>query len=414
MRLSVTAFLVAPILSMLLAVAPVAAAEHECRIPLRDGRLSTRDLSAALLEKCRIKGVELNAGSVDLSGVNGWLFIQAMNTALGDGCHVARDGNELLLRVDTQKLPKDFDALRKATRVFAATAAPIATADQRRSYGLFLPKEVDVNRPMVVLVHGLDCNRANWFPMADLIVGEGFQVAYFTYPSDQPLEDSAEMLGREMNALRETFPHVKIDVIAHSMGGLIARRYVEGDSYAGGVDRFIMIGTPNLGTRWASYRWALEVQEHYQLWKTEPGWSPTWMITDGLGEAGRDLKPTSRFLKQLNERPRRDGVKYTVIAGSQHPVNGIAANALDGAANIIPDRAAKWWGFRQTEAALERGAEKLRHRTGKSDGPVNLKSTQLQGVEDHVVLAADHTALYYPVNGQAPAAWAVIKERLAN
>src|SRR6185503_92951 len=102
------------------------------------------------------------------------------------------------------------------------------------------------------------------------------------------------------------------------------------------------------------------------------------------------------FLKQLNERPRRDDVKYTIIAGSQHPVAGIGANALDGAAHLIPQRAQNLWGFRQTESFLERGADKLRHRNGKSDGPVAIKSTQLAGVDDFVLLPCDHNALYYP------------------
>jgi pimeloyl-ACP methyl ester carboxylesterase len=267
---------------------------------------------------------------------------------------------------------------------------------------------------MVVLIHGLDCNRSNWFPMAELLIGEGYQVAYFTYPSDGPLEDSAALLASQMLALRETFPAVKVNVIAHSMGGLVARRYIEGDDYAGGVDHLILLGTPNLGSRWAAYRWVLEAQEHYNLWRHDPDWRPSWIITDGLGEAGRDLKPTSQFLQQLNARPRRAGVKYTIVAGAQHPIVPITADALDGTANLVPNRAANWWGFRQTESALHRGAEKLRQRIGSTDGPVHLKSTQLAGVEDYVVLPADHAALYYPMDGHPPAAWGIIRERLRN
>jgi pimeloyl-ACP methyl ester carboxylesterase len=217
-----------------------------------------------------------------------------------------------------------------------------------------------------------------------------------------------------MRAFREVFPGVKLDVLAHSMGGLVARDYIERDDYAGGVDHLIMLGTPNAGSRWAAYRWALEVQEHYHLWKSDPNWRWTWAITDGLGEAGRDLKPTSTFLKSLNARPRRAGVKYTIVAGDQHPAVPMAANAIDGAANVVPARAANWWGFRQTETALHHAAEKVRAHTGSSDGPVSVKSTRLDGVDDVVVLPADHAALYYPVDGKAPVAWDVIRDRLEN
>jgi pimeloyl-ACP methyl ester carboxylesterase len=277
-----------------------------------------------------------------------------------------------------------------------------------------MPPHVDPNRPMVVLVHGLDCNRSNWYPMAELLIGQGYQVAYFTYPSDEPLEESAALFTRVMRAVREVFPDVKLDVVAHSMGGLVARDYIEGDDYDGGVDHLIMLGTPNAGSRWAAYRWALEVQEHYHLWKSDPNWHWTWAITDGLGEAGRDLKPTSLFLQSLNAHPRRAGVKYTIVAGDQHPAVPMAANALDGAANIVPSRAAQWWGLRQTESALHRAAAKVRAHTGKSDGPVNVKSTRLEGVDDFVELHADHASLYYPVDGHEPAAWAVIRDRLAH
>ena len=39
-----------------------------------------------------------------------------------------------------------------------------------------------------------------------------------------------------------------VDIIAHSMGGIVARSYIQGNSYRGDVDQLIMIGTPNFGS----------------------------------------------------------------------------------------------------------------------------------------------------------------------
>ena len=69
-------------------------------------------------------------------------------------------------------------------------------------------------------------------------------------------------------------------------------------------------------------------------------------------------------------------------------------------------------GVGQTESALERGAERMREHIGKSDGPVNVSSTKLQGVDDYIVLPCDHASLYYPIDKHPPAAWGIIRDRL--
>ena len=58
-------------------------------------------------------------------------------------------------------------------------------------------------------------------------------------------------------------------------------------------------------------------QEHYHLWRNDPDWHLSWAITDGLGEAAAEIKPRSDFLKDLNAQPRREGVRYTIIAGAE-------------------------------------------------------------------------------------------------
>jgi len=305
------------------------------------------------------------------------------------------------------------ESMSKAVRGFVARAAPQATAAQAARYGLQTPAHFDPARPLVVLVHGLDCDRANWTDMLSLLEHDGYQVGCFSYPDDQPIADSAALFIRHMTGLRRAYPQGRVDIVAHSMGGLVARAYVEGPDYAGGVDRLILVGTPNAGSNWSRIRMLLEWQEHYRLWRDEPEWSPSWMTTDGLGEAGRDLHPGSAFLKSLNARPRREGVRYTIVAGSQSPVRRVTAGCIDATARSIGGRAAGWWGLRQIKGGLTHAAENLRDKATGGDGPVNVASARLAGVDDFVVVQADHATLYFGTAATPPAAWDTVRDRLA-
>lgn len=307
---------------------------------------------------------------------------------------------------------RDARSLTRAIRAYTAAAAPEATAAQAARYGLRLPEPFDPSRPLVVTVHGLDCERVNWGGMAQCLTAEGYQIAPFTYPSDGPIAESAALLATNMTALRRAFPAAEVNVLAYSMGGLVTRAYVEGPDYAGGVRRLIMVGTPNTGSGWSRVRMLLELQEHYYLWRDDPQWSPTWMITDGLGEAGRDLRPGSKFLTRLNALPRRDGVKYTIVCGDQSPASRIEADWLDRSADSIPRRATGWWGFRQAKDELKGKANAARNHADRSDGPVAVSCAKLDGVDDVVIVHADHVRLYIGTDIEPPAAWDTIRDRL--
>lgn len=47
----------------------------------------------------------------------------------------------------------------------------------------------------------------------------------------------------------------KVDIIAHSMGGLVVRSYIQSSKYAGDIRRFAMVGTPNKGSDKVYYIW---------------------------------------------------------------------------------------------------------------------------------------------------------------
>ncbi|HEY1922391.1 MAG TPA: hypothetical protein VGG44_06470 [Tepidisphaeraceae bacterium] len=384
-----------------------AAGEERVSLPLRDGRLSVAQIQEAIgLEPTWDVGV-------DLRGINGCTLMRAVNSALGDGFNAAVTGDSLAVRFDAGKLPGDWDQACDALERFAGVEEPDAVARQKARLGLHLPNAVDSHRSLVVLVNGLDGDRGCCSDLAELLNRAGFQTAYFGYRTERPLEESSAVFSREMRLLGERYPTMRIDLVTESMGGLIARKYVEGPEYAGGVDRFILIAPPNGGSTWTPWAFVLKLKVNAWKWGHDPDWSPVWMITEGICQSARELKPDSEFLDELNSQPRRDRVRYTIVAGDRPVKYRMAAEMLDWPGEILGDQVGDWWGFRQIKNAAGAESRRLLSETGDDDGPVSLDSAGLSGVGDFVVLPADHVSLYESIDGETPAAWPVVLDRVS-
>lgn len=395
------------------------AAEVDVSIPLQDGRLGIVQLRQALeselhIPKSALDGLPDVDVAIDIRGLSGLLFVRAVNGALGDGFHLAVDDDALHISIDPGKLPGNWDQSCDALNKFTRIAAPEATARQTRRFGLHLPGIVDSKTPMVVLIHGLDGDGGSCGDLAELLHGDGFQTATFVYPTERPIAENVALFTRHISALHEEFPDLRIDLVSESMGGLIARRYVEGPEYAGGVDHFILIAPPNEGSSWIRAGWILKLIVNAASWKSDSEWSPAWMITEGLCQEARDLRPQSDFLVALNSKPRRSEVRYTIIAGDRPAAYRYEAKILAIPEAAIGGQVSQWWGFRQVERAIQSERQRLLSRTGESDGPVTLGSASLAGVADFVAVPADHIALFESVDGQPPAAWPIIHNRLTN
>ncbi len=92
-------------------------------------------------------------------------------------------------------------------------------------------------------------------------------ISLFPFPYDWRLgvEDTGVQLGQEIQAIRRLSPlavtkhssvnvdYSKVDILAHSMGGLVSRAYVQSNAYAEDVRRLILCATPNKGAVAAYY-----------------------------------------------------------------------------------------------------------------------------------------------------------------
>ena len=72
----------------------------------------------------------------------------------------------------------------------------------------------------------------------------------FTFPYDwrQSNTTTAELLKEKIAEVKKATGKNKVDIVAHSMGGLVARQYIESDDYQNDVGKMIFVGTPHLGS----------------------------------------------------------------------------------------------------------------------------------------------------------------------
>ncbi|MEU0335074.1 alpha/beta fold hydrolase [Streptomyces sp. NPDC006193] len=152
-------------------------------------------------------------------------------------------------------------ALLKATALEAAILAghlllyPTGLVQERRA--VMLPGAEGAARlpvrpgPPVVLLHGFIDNRSVFVLLRRTLAQHGRQrVESLNYsPLTCDIRAAAELLGRHIEEICERTGSARVDVVGHSLGGLIARYYVQclgGDLR---VRTLVTLGTPHSGTR---------------------------------------------------------------------------------------------------------------------------------------------------------------------
>ena len=102
----------------------------------------------------------------------------------------------------------------------------------------------------VLLLHGLFDNRSVFLPLRRYLRSHGFErvhaVNYGLLTSD--VHDAAVRFGRQLEEVRRAYGVERVAVVGHSLGGLIARYYVQRLDGAGQVHSVVTLGTPHQGS----------------------------------------------------------------------------------------------------------------------------------------------------------------------
>jgi triacylglycerol lipase len=165
----------------------------------------------------------------------------------------------------------------------------------------------------LLLVHGHNGNEHDWDYWKPILEKEGWQPKAISLVTDDwDAQELADQVAMHVQALCRTTGRPKIDVLAHSMGGLATRYYIKfkgGDQH---IRRLVTLSTPNHGIGYAL-----------------PG---RWITVAKL------LSPHSAFLNSLNEPDETYGdVLYTCVWSTKDYTQTLpwASGRLKGAWNYV-------------------------------------------------------------------------------
>ncbi|MCX5399217.1 alpha/beta fold hydrolase [Streptomyces sp. NBC_00102] len=175
-----------------------------------------------------------------------------------------------LLRLPSPSGLRDSSALLRATALDLAILAghvlfyPTGLTPERRKATPGIEQDLDAlpsgvaalpppredDRPPVVLLHGFIDNRSVFVLLRRSLARHGRRhLESLNYsPLTCDIRAAAELLGRHVEEICERTGHQRVDIVGHSLGGLIARYYVQ---CLGGDHRvrvLVTLGTPHGGT----------------------------------------------------------------------------------------------------------------------------------------------------------------------
>lgn len=179
-------------------------------------------------------------------------------------------------------------------------------------------EEVTPESPPVLIIHGFLGTRGSMFLLERRLVEDGFVVVSFNLGTlnVRDIRRSAFLIHRKIERILAQTPSQRIDILGHSMGGLIGLYYVKKLGGHARVRKLIMMGTPVRGT-WAALMGVMTLG----LWSTS-----SWQ-----------LLPRSRFLDELAQGPIPPGVEVHTIAAARDWVVPLTTTRIPGAsATTVP------------------------------------------------------------------------------
>jgi pimeloyl-ACP methyl ester carboxylesterase len=217
-----------------------------------------------------------------------WRSVVATAGTVGIGLGVYPLGNQLGTAIARARRGRPQPrGLAKAIAAEWAMAAAVSAARPVGLIGLPVVRPRARGLRPVILLHGFAMGRANFLILANRLSLSGLgPIGGFEYWSLGTVPRAAERLGALIEEVCASTGADRVDLVGHSMGGVVGRWFVTASGGAPRVANLVTIGSPHRGTPLSRF---------------------------GAGAARIELADGSELLARLASLPMPDGVRITTI-----------------------------------------------------------------------------------------------------
>jgi pimeloyl-ACP methyl ester carboxylesterase len=366
----------------------------EVRVGLNQA--SEVDVAEVVVRLARAGGIAVDRPfgklSLPLEGRASSLTRTLLGETLGPDVSIEVQSKELVITLAPRLAEPDrkADWEQRVRNLAARTSKEI----QRRSrYGLHSRnsyKPNDPTRPTICLIHGLNSTSSVFKHMVEPLEEAGYGIVVYDFPYNRDLDETSAAFARDWADFRKKAGETRAwSIVAHSMGSLLARSYVEDETHhARDVKSLILIAPPNHGSSLTKAQTFLQTLQSVQAMNGSRRTDPLALLGDGLGLAADDMTPGSTYLNALNAHRPREGVRYHILAGDlgylsldarrQFEARTTGKGVLGGIGRMVASGVSS-----QLDELTD----------GLGDGCVSVASTKLEGVEAPRILHANHLEL---------------------
>ncbi len=181
---------------------------------------------------------------------------------------------------------------------------------------VFMSPTIKPAAKVLLLIHGWTGNAERWDKFIPKIQNTDnlkySEIWTFVYISAKPIKSNATLLKEALDIYAK---EKQVDIVAHSMGGLVARSMIEQCDGVKYVNKLITLGTPHLGSPLAIFRMILG----YVVTLDPTSLDPLLPIIYNLNTQGfRDLRVNSSFIRTL-AKTGPPKIPYYTIAAINNP-----------------------------------------------------------------------------------------------